>query len=337
MANIVFTELEGWEEEHIKTSLAGHNITLIRRPIQKQDYDSFKKVDILSPFIYTPITEELLEKIPDIKLIATRSTGFDHVDVKACAKRDIKVVNVPFYGENTVAEHTWALILSLSRKIFQSFERTEKGNFTIDGLRGFDLKGKTLGVVGCGHIGQHVVKIAKAFEMRVVVFDPKPNDELAKELGFEYHSLDALLKEADVITLHAPYNEKTHHLLNKDNMRLIKKGAVLVNTARGGLIDTLALLDVLKEGRLAGAGLDVLEEECGIREESELLSPEYHKKYDLKLLIADHILLGRDDVIITPHNAFNSQESILRILDTTIQNIKSFIEGKIINEVNPHP
>ncbi len=334
MANIVFTELEGWEEEHIKNSLPGHNITLIRRPLQNQDYDSFKKVDILSPFIYTPVTAELLEKIPDIKLIATRSTGFDHVDIKECTKRGVRVVNVPFYGENTVAEHTWALILALSRKIFQSYERTEKGDFSIDGLRGFDLKGKILGVVGCGHIGQHVVKIAKAFEMKVVVFDPKPNESLAKELGFEYHSLDALLKEADVITLHAPYNEKTHHILNKENMRLIKKGSVLVNTARGGLIDTMALIDALKDGLLAGAGLDVLEEECGIKEESELLSPEFQKKCDLKLLIADHVLLGRDDVIITPHNAFNSQEAILRILDTTIDNIKAYLDGKIINEVN---
>lgn len=333
MVNIVFTELEGWEEDYIKHSLPGHVLILIRRPLQKQDIDDLKKTEILSPFIYTPVSKELLDQLPELKLVATRSTGFDHVDIKECNSRGIKVVNVPFYGGNTVAEHTWALILALSRKIFQSYERTEKGDFSITGLRGFDLKGKTLGVVGCGHIGQHVVKIARAFEMKVLVFDPKPNQDLKNQLDFDYVSLDALLKEADVITLHAPYNKKTHHLLNAENMTLIKTGAVLVNTARGGLIDTMALIDVLKSGRLAGAGLDVLEEECGIKEESELLSPEFHKKCDLKLLIADHVLLGRDDVIITPHNAFNSQEAIMRILDTTIENIKGYLEGKLVNGV----
>ncbi len=333
MAEIVFTELEGWEEEYLKDKLPGHQLTFIRRPLQRQDYDGLKRAQVLSPFIYTPVTTEVLADLPELKFVATRSTGFDHVDVAACAARGVTVANVPFYGENTVAEHTWALILALSRKIFQSYERTEKGDFSTVGLRGFDLKGKTLGVVGCGHIGSHVVRFGKAFEMNVVVYDARPDQALATQCGFTYVSLDALLKESDVVTLHAPYNEKTHHLLNADNMKLIKKGAVLVNTARGGLVDTAALVAALEDSTLSGAGLDVLEEECFIKEESELLSPEFHKKCDLKTLIANHILLKRDDVIITPHNAFNSQEALRRILDTTIENIKGFLEGKVVNEV----
>ncbi len=333
MANIVFTELEGWEERYLEDKLSVHKLTFIRRPLQNQDFDSIKRCEILSTFIYTSVNAQVITKLPELKLIATRSTGFDHIDLKICQEKKIVVCNVPYYGENTVAEHTWALILALSRKIIPSYERTKKGDFSLDNLRGFDLKNKILGVIGCGHIGQHVVKIARAFDMKVLVFDPKPNEELTGILGFDYVSLDALLKEADIITLHAPYNQKTHHLLNDDNMKLIKHGAILVNTARGGLIDTMALVKALESRILAGAGLDVLEEEYAIKEESELLSPEFKKKCDLRTVIADHVLLKRDNVIITPHNAFNSQEAILRILDTTIENIKGFLEGKVVNQV----
>lgn len=335
MPKIIFTELEGWEEGYLRDRLPGVELVLLNRPLAESDYTEHADAVGLSPFIYTPVTDAVLANFPNLKLVTTRSTGFDHVDIAAAAKRGITVANVPFYGENTVAEHTWALILALSRKIFQSYERTEKGNFKIDAsLRGFDLKGKTIGVVGCGHIGQHVVKIAKAFDMNVLVYDPRPQAGLAGELGFTYVTLDQLLKESDVVTLHAPYLPATHHLLNADNMKLLKHGAVLVNTARGALVDTMALVAALEDGRLSGAGLDVLEEECNIREESELLSPEFHKSCNYQVLIADHVLLQRDDVIITPHNAFNSKEAIVRILDTTIQNITSFLAGKPINLVH---
>lgn len=334
MATIAFTELEGWEEAYLKEKLSGNELKLLSRVPTDEDWQALADCEIISPFIYTALPADIQVKLPKLKFIATRSTGYDHIDVATAAQNGIVVANVPYYGENTVAEHTWALILSLSRKIFQSYERTEKGNFKIDQtLRGFDLKGKTLGVIGCGHIGQHVVKIARAFEMKVIVFDPKPNQDLAQDLEFTYVSLDTLLKESDVITLHAALNEKTKHLLNTENMKLIKPGAILVNTARGGLVDTQALLESLDSGRLVGAGLDVLEEESNIREESQVLSPEFHKDIDYKRLIGNHILLTRDDVIITPHNAFNSTEAVMRILDTTIENIKAYLSGKSINEV----
>lgn len=333
MARVVFTSIEGWEEHYLQEQLPGHQLTFIRRPLQQQDWPGLERTEILSPFIYTPVNDEVLSRLPDLKFVATRSTGYDHIDLEACRRHKVKVANVPYYGENTVAEHTWALILALSRKIFQSYERTERGDFSNEGLRGFDLKGKILGVIGCGHIGQSVIKVASAFGMKVVVFDVAKDDKLAKSLNFEYVTLDALLKESDVITLHAPYNKKTHHLLNADNIKLIKHGAVLVNTARGGLIDTVALVAALEKGILAGAGLDVLEEESYIKEETEPLSEEYKKKFDLRTLLADHILIQRHDVIITPHNAFNSQEAIMRILDTTVENIKGYLDGKVINEV----
>lgn len=334
MAKIVFTELEGWEESYLKENLPGQELILLTRPFEAGDMATLADADVLSPFIYTPIKQAELEKFSRLKFIATRSTGYDHIDVAAAQAKGVVVSNVPYYGENTVAEHTWALILSLSRKIFQSYERTERGNFQIDAtLRGFDLKGKTLGVVGCGHIGQHVVRIARAFEMRVLVYDTKPNAAIATELGFTYVSLDALLKESDVITLHAPYLPATHHLLNAENMKLIKRGAVLVNTARGGLLDTQALVQALQSGVLAGAGLDVLEEESNVREESQVLSPEFHKTVDYRNLVANHVLITRNDVIITPHNAFNSKEAIQRILDTTIENIKGFLASKPVNVV----
>lgn len=335
MATIIFTELEGWEKDYLTDKLSGHKLIFLTKPLADGAFAEFSDAEVLAPFIYTPVGQPEIAALPKLKLITTRSTGYDHIDLIESNQRGITVCNVPYYGENTVAEHTWALILSLSRKIFQSYERTKRGNFMVDSsLRGFDLKGKTLGLIGCGHIGQNVGKIARAFEMSVLVFDPKVDKITTSELGFTQVSLDTLIKESDVITLHAPYNDKTHHLLNSENMKLIKPGAILVNTARGGLVDTQALVQALEKGTLAGAGLDVLEEESSIREESQVLSPEFQKKVDYRSLIADHVLQSRDNVIITPHNAFNSKEAVMRILDTTIENIKAYFEGKPINIVH---
>ena len=266
-------------------------------------------------------------------MIATRSTGFDHLDLEVCKQRSITISNVPFYGENTVAEHTFALILDLSRKIHQSVARVKKGDFSLDGLRGFDLAQKTLGVVGMGHIGQHVARIAKGFEMNVLGFDVHQDKKLAKKLGFRYVLLEDLLKNSDIISLHAPYNEHTHHLLNADNMPLIKKGAYLVNTARGGLIETAALVEALHNGTLAGAGLDVMEGENIVKEEISLLSKLFSRKHNLDIVTQDHMLMKMDNVIVTPHNAFNSKEALERILQTSVFNIQSFIKRKPINIV----
>ncbi len=333
MAKIAFFEIEDWEKEHIKQRLKGHEITFFKESLAKGHIPGISRHSIIAVFIYSEISNEVLAKLPGLKLITTMSTGFDHIDLKECKKRGITVCNVPTYGENTVAEHTFGLILAITRKIGEAFYRTRDGNFTLEGLRGYDLKGKTIGVVGCGNIGKHVVRIAKGFEMNVLVFDVYKNPKLAKRMGFKYASFENLLKNSDIITLHSPYNKATHHMINSKTISLIKKGAVLVNTARGGLVDTGALLKALDKGIISAAGLDVLEGECFIKEEKQLLHSKFAKTCDLKTVLRNHVLLKKKNVYITPHNAFNSSEALYRILDTTIDNIQEFLLKKPINTV----
>jgi D-lactate dehydrogenase len=330
---IAFFEVEDWQKDYLKEKLLGNELSFFAEPLSLDNINSVMGCQIISPFIYSQINKEILQKLPDLKMIATRSTGFDHIDIVATRENRVAVFNVPFYGENTVAEHTFSLILALSRKLVASVERARTGDFTLNGLRGFDLKEKTLGIVGLGHIGLHVARIAKGFEMNILAYDLKEDKKLAKKIGFEYVDLKDLLAKSDIITLHVPDNKETHHLINSENINLIKKGAYLINTSRGGLVETQALLKALSDGTLAGAGLDVLEEECFIKEEVQLLSKEFPKTCDLKTALQNHILLQQKNVIITPHNAFNSNEALMRILDTTIENVKNFTVGRPQNIV----
>ncbi len=324
---IAFFEVEDWEEEYLRKKFKGSNLSFFKDILDEKNAEFIKGIEIISIFIYSQINKNLLDRLKKLKAIATRSTGFDHIDVDECKKRKILVMNVPYYGENTVAEHTFALILALSRKIHKSYERTIRGNFSLEGLRGFDLKGKTIGIIGLGHIGKHVARIAKGFEMNILAFDLNKDLKFAKKFNLKYLSLNELLKNSDIITLHCPYNNKTHHLINKNNIGLVKQGAYLINTARGGVIETKALVGALARGNLGGAGIDVLEEESLIKEEIQLLSKNFPKK-NLQNLIENHILLAFDNVIITPHNAFNSKEALQRILDITIENIKCISSKK---------
>jgi len=329
--SIAFFEVEEWEKKYLKNKLKNFKIYFFNDILEKKDIKKIKDINILSPFVYSKIDKDIIRKLPFLKLITTRSTGFDHLDLKEIRKNKIKATNVPFYGENTVAEHTFALILSLTRKIHKTYERTSRGNFDLEGLRGFDLKNKTIGIIGAGHIGQHVIRIAKGFEMNILVFDSIKDIKLSKKLGFKYTTFNNLLKNSDIISLHVPYNKKTHHLINRKNIKLIKNRSIIINTSRGGLIDTTALLDGLRNNKLWGIGLDVLEEEKFIiKEEKQLLSPHVcglnhkNKKECLQSIVEGHTLLSSNKVIITPHNAFNSQEALERILDTTINNILDF-------------
>ena len=334
MPKIAFFEIEEWEKPYIKDKLKSHKLYFFDSALDEINADKIKDADIISVFIYSKVNKKILEKLENLKLIVTRSTGFDHIDLKECKRRNIIACNVPFYGENTVAEHTFALILSLTRKVPKAWEKTRKLDFSSEGLRGTDLRGKTIGVIGVGSIGKHVIRIANGFEMDVIAFDPFKNKKLEKELNFKYTSFDSLLKNSDIITLHCPYNKNTHHLINKNNIKKIKKGALLINTARGSLIETDALVKALDSGILSGAGLDVLEEECFVNEDKEVMSKHFPKECDLKIIIENHILAKRDNVIVTPHNAFNSIEALQRILDATIENIKCFLKGKAVNKVN---
>jgi len=334
--NISFFETEKWEEKYLKEKLKGLknlNSSFSANSLSARNAAKYKNTEVLVVFIYSQVNEQVLAKMPNLKYIATMSTGFDHIDLKACKKRGIKVSNVPYYGENTVAEHTFALIFALARRLPESIERTHTGKFSPEGLMGFDLKGKTIGLIGLGHIGEHVAKIAHGLEMKILAYDPKKDARLAKKYKIKYGTMDSLLKNSDIISLHAPYNEHTHHLINKDNIKKIKKGAYIINTSRGGLIDTEALLIALDKKIVAGAGLDVLEEEAFIKEEKELLARNFQSKCDLKTVLRGHTLIYDPRVIVTPHNAFNSKEALERILDTTSDNIKAFTKKKILNKV----
>jgi D-lactate dehydrogenase len=328
---IAFFEVKGWEEEYLKKRLNGHLPRFSNEKLSLENAKQIKDVDAVSVFIYSKIDETIIREIPNLKLITTRSTGFDHIDIEACKKRGVIVCNVPSYGENTVAEHTFALILSLSRGVCRTCPRFEH-DFSIEGLMGFDLKGKTIGVIGAGQIGLHVIRIAKGFGMNVLAYDARQNKILSEVMGFEYTSLEDLLSRSDIITLHIPYNKYTHHLLNKDKFKLVKKGAILINTARGSIVDTEALIEALDKKILSGAGLDVIEGEELIKEEKQLLYDPKNLEV-LANLVKGHILLSKDNVVFTPHIAFYSKEALERILETTVQNIGAFASGKPQNTV----
>ena len=247
----------------------------------------------------------VLSKFKNLKYICSMSTGFDHIDLDYCKSKNIMVSNVPSYAETSVAEHTLALILSISRKIPQSLGPLVKGSDQ-DQIIGFNLEGKKLGVIGSGKIGLEVIKRARSFGMDVKVYDVVFNHKARKELGFEYVGLDDLLRESDIVSVHAPYNKHTFHLLNKDNLSIIKNGCVVINTSRGELIDSEALLNGLESSRIRFAGLDVLEKDSKVNSK----------------------LLRMNNVFVTPHNAANSVESKAKILEETILNLESFMKGK---------
>lgn len=326
-----FFEVESWEKDYLKSKLKGFDLSFFKDKLNPKDLKKIHDINILSIFIYSLIDKKNINLLPFLKYITTRSTGFDQIDLEACKEKGVLVSNVPSYGENTVAEHAFGLILALSRKICFSWERTKNKNFSLGDLMGFDLKGRVLGVVGIGNIGRQVIRIAKGFGMKVLAFDVKKDKNLAKKLDFKYVPLEYLFRHSDIITLHVPYNKATHHLVNLENLKLFKKRCYLINTSRGGVCDTTALLKGLKKGIFAGLGLDVLEEECFIKEEREILTTSFKRKCDLEAILENHILIDQPNVIITPHNAFNSKEALTRILDTTIENIKSFAKRKPIN------
>ncbi len=326
--------MEQWESDEILKRFPASGAILSQKKIDEINTPQETDFDVLSVFVNSRLTREVLAKFPNLKFIATRSTGYDHIDLAAAKERGITVSYVPGYGDNTVAEFAFGLILNLTRKIYQGIDQIkESGSFSLAGLRGVDLKGKTIGIVGTGRIGREMVKIAKGFGMQVLAYDPFPNKEFATEMGYEYLPLEEVLGRSDVVSLHCPYNKDTHHLINQKNIGAIKKGAILINTARGGLVETDALIAALQNGALGGVGLDVLEEEGETKDELAYLSQGHPKEEELKTMLQNHILMEMPNVLITPHNAFNSQEALQRILNTTLDNIQGFLDNKIQNVV----
>jgi len=330
---IAFFEVESWERKYLESKLPGHELKFSSSHLTVENAKEIKDYDVLSIFLMSHLTPEVLDQLPNLKLITTRSTGFDHIDCPTCYNRKITVSNVPHYGTHTVAEHAFALILALSRKIVASVERTKHGDFDHRELTGFDLFDKTIGIVGLGDIGMSVLNIAKGFGMKVAAYAHHPDEVLARKLGISFLNLPELFAVSDLVTLHVPYVKETHHLVNQKNIKKFKKGSILINTARGALVETEAIVYGLEKGILKGFGADVLEEEDIIKEEKQILSEHLLKDTNLKTLYLDHVLMGRENVVITPHNAFNSEEALRMILDVTVENILQFEKNNPQNTV----
>ncbi|MDE2001858.1 MAG: hydroxyacid dehydrogenase [Patescibacteria group bacterium] len=330
---IGFFELEGWEKDEIKEHLTKDELTFSSEKITPEHLPERRDCEVISIFVNSRITPAVLDAFPNLKYITTRSTGFDHIDLAECKKRGITVSYVPGYGNNTVAEFAFGLLLSLTRNLYPAIDEIKQsGSYDLSHLRGMDLAGKTLGVIGTGRIGQKAIKIAKGLEMNVIAADPYPNNAAAEELGYTYVPLDMLLAKSDAVTIHCLYTPDTHHLLDKENIPLMKKGAYLVNTARGAIIETEALVAALKNGTLAGAALDVLEAEPETKHpasaDAAITDPETKK-----LVALNRDMMQMPNVLITPHTAFNTAEAVRRILDKTLESIDAFTAGKPINLV----
>ena len=320
---ISFFEVTDIEKKEFDKVFNRHNkAKFFNEPIQNVDVKEYQDSDILCVFVHSKVTKDIIDMCPNLKMIATRSTGTDHIDMMHASEKEIRVMNVPLYGENTVAEHTFALILALSRKIHESYIKTTNGNFSTDGLMGFDLRDKTIGIIGGGRIGLHVAKIARSFGMHVRVYDIKQDDFLAEIINFKYVSLDELLEVSDIVSLHVPSNKYTHHMIRKETLTKMKHGAILINTARGDLVNTKDLIKALQDNKIYGAGLDVLEGENLLIEENIFNSPIEEAS---KVIENNKKLTELPNVVITPHNAFNSIEAVQRIISKTIANINEIV------------
>jgi len=316
---VAWFDTKDWEKEFLDKKTDDMDIEFFEQSLGPETVEKTQGFDAVAVFVESNVDKQVIEE-SNFDYVACRSTGFDHVDLDAAEKNNVSVFNVPQYGGTTVAEHTFGLILSLSRKIYSAIRKVEEGSFDHEGLKGFDLKGKTLGVVGTGTIGQNVIRIANGFDMDVIASDPYPKKEVANELGFMYVSREDLLEKADIVSIHCPLTDETKHLLSDQEFSLMEE-TILINTSRGEIIDTEALIKALESDRVRAAGLDVLEEECYFEDDLEYIG-QLDEKCDPEVILEDHILLDREDVIVTPHNAFNSQEALERIEETTIKNLR---------------
>ena len=349
MSPIYFLDAEPDEAAYFQAALAGRgDVRCVARPSLVG-----RAAEVISRFIHTPVDAAFLEAHPALRLIATRSTGADHIDLAACRARGVAVANVPTYGEHTVAEHTVALLLALTRRLREvTGEAAREGRLSYAANRATELRGKTLGVLGAGRIGRYVIAVAQAFGMRVLAYDVQAPAAGSTDGGLEFAPLAQVLAEAHILTLHLPLTPETHHLLNRDTLALCRPGVLLVNTARGALVDTEALIEALDSGHVAGAGLDVLEEEDTVRQEmtrvisdqiigrlhavttaAEVVEQETTRVRELQNLLRNRRLTARPNVVFTPHVAFNSVEAVERINAVTVENIVGFLDGQPTNLV----
>ncbi|MCD6337385.1 MAG: 2-hydroxyacid dehydrogenase [Candidatus Marinimicrobia bacterium] len=283
--------------------------------------------DAVCAFVNDELDKYVLDHLKKngVELIALRCAGYNNVDLKHAYKR-VHVLRVPGYSPYSVAEHASALIAALNRKTHRAYYRTRDGNFSIEGLMGFDQHGKTAGIIGTGKIGQCLISILKGYGMRILAYDLFPNHEYAEKTGIEYTDFKTLYRESEVISLHCPLTPETHYLINDETIDMMKPGVILINTGRGQLINTLALIKGLKSGKIGGAGLDVYEEEA-----------KYFFEDFSNSAISDDVLarlMTFPNVLITSHQGFFTKEALKSIAETTLQNIRDFFDDKILqNEI----
>jgi len=331
---VAFFELEGWEAPEIKKKLlpAGFElIALSQEPLTPSLARELSGAEAVSVFIHSRLDAQVFDALPGLRLVATRSTGYDHIDLETARKRGIQVCNVPGYGDQTVAEYALLLILAILRRLKPTLLRTERGEFSREGLRGHDLGGKTVGVIGTGRIGSRLVALLSGFGVQILAYDVRPRPELIQRYGVRYVPLENLLAEADVVSLHVPYLPSTHHLLNRDRIRRMKPGSYLVNTSRGAVVETQAVIEALKEGRLAGVAMDTFEGEEVWMEEALILGggPPPVPESTLQAALKSFFLHRFENALLTPHNAYNTEEAVARILETTLENLLAYkTEGR---------
>src|SRR5262245_41045787 len=254
---IAMIENEEWERQACLRLEPHHRVCCVAEPLDRRNATDFSDAEVVSPFVNSRLDATVLSHFPGLKLIATRSTGYDHIDLDYSATNGITVSNVPDYGDSTVAEHVFTLLLAVARNLIEAVERTRRGRFTQAGLRGFELRDRVIGVIGTGRIGLRTIEIARGFGMNVIAYDLHPDEAAAGQLKFTYKSLDELLSDSDVLTLHVPATSGTHRMISDREFSRMKHGAILINTARGNIVDVEALVRALAGGRLRAAGLDV--------------------------------------------------------------------------------
>lgn len=304
------------------------NITYFEERLSINTAVLTKYYDVVCVFVNDDINEKVLSILSKngVRVLALRSAGYNNVDLKAAKKHGIKVLRVPAYSPYAVAEHALALIMTLNRKIHRAYNRTRDGNFTLNGLLGTDLYGKTAGIIGTGRIAKILIGILKGLGMNVLGYDKFPDEKAAKEIGFKYTTLDELYEKSDIISLHCPLTPETRYLINYNSIKKMKTGVMIINTGRGKLIDTSMLIEGLKDKKIGSAGLDVYEEE-----------ESYFFEDDSSDVLQDDILarlLTFNNVIVTSHQAFFTREALDGIAETTFNNIWEYYNNeKLSNEV----
>lgn len=335
--NIIFYDFRDSEKKYFKEHPnEDFDIKFVKEPLNSftevSEFD-MKETCVLSVFTTSRITADVLDKFKNLRLIATRSTGFDHIDVDECAKRNICVVNVEQYGKSSVTEYTIGMIIILIRKIVPAVRDMRRQDVRAELYTGRDIKNLKLGVVGTGAIGSSVCNVAKSFGMKIYAYDVFKNKEI--EEFVEYTDFETLLKSADIITLHVPYNKESHHMISAYELSIMKQGSCIINTARGELIDTIALYDALQSGKLSGCALDVHECERVTLNMSinPIKSIETADKSCIQKAMITQKLAELDKVIITPHIAYNTYDAINTILDVTFSNIRDYLKGMNTNRI----